>query len=84
MFAFERGGPIAPKSFHKLIARLGARADMPFPIHPHMRRHACGYAGKCRTRQAEVQAWLSHRNIQHAVRYAEQARPAGQDRPASF
>jgi integrase len=32
------------KSFHTLIARLGERAKMPFPIHPHMLRHACGYA----------------------------------------
>jgi integrase len=43
-FATERGGPMAPKSFHALIARLGERAKMPFPIHPHMLRHACGYA----------------------------------------
>jgi integrase len=44
VFATERGGPMAPKSFHTLIARLGERAKMPFPIHPHMLRHACGYA----------------------------------------
>jgi site-specific recombinase XerD len=31
-----------PKSFHTLIARLGERAKMPFPIHPHMLRHAYG------------------------------------------
>ncbi len=36
VFTSERGGPIAPKSFHTLIARLGVRAGMPFPIHPHM------------------------------------------------
>jgi len=35
---------MTPKSFHALIARLGDRADMPFPIHPHMLRHACGFA----------------------------------------
>ena len=44
VFATERGGPMAPKSFHTLIARLGERAKMPFPIHPHMLRHGCGYA----------------------------------------
>ena len=32
------------KSFHTLIARLGERAGMAFPIHPHMLRHGCGYA----------------------------------------
>ena len=41
----ERGGPIAAKSFHTLIWRLGERAGIAsFPIHPHMLRHGCGYA----------------------------------------
>ena len=44
VFTSERGGPIAPKSFHTLIMRLGERASVPFPIHPHMLRHGCGYA----------------------------------------
>jgi type 1 fimbriae regulatory protein FimE len=44
VFRFERGGPIAAKSFHTLISRLGERAGMAFPIHPHMLRHGCGYA----------------------------------------
>jgi hypothetical protein len=26
-----------------MLARIGQRAKMPFPIHPHMLRHACGY-----------------------------------------
>ena len=43
VFTSERGGPIAPKSFHTLMVRLGERADIPFPIHPHMLRHGCGY-----------------------------------------
>ena len=30
---------MTPKSFHTLIARLGERAGMPFPIHPHMHRN---------------------------------------------
>jgi site-specific recombinase XerD len=38
IFISERGGPIAPKSFHTLILRLGERAGMAFPIHPHMLR----------------------------------------------
>ena len=37
-------GPMTAKSFHTLIARLGERAGMAFPIHPHMLRHGCGYA----------------------------------------
>ena len=31
----------APK---KLIERLGVAAELPFPIHTHMLRHAAGYA----------------------------------------
>ena len=74
VFTSERGGPMTPKSFHTLIARLGERAGMPFPIHPHMLRHACGYklANDGHDTRA-LQAWLGHRNIQHTVRYTELA-----------
>src|SRR5262252_5042016 len=40
VFVSERGGPISPIGFHRLVQRL---AEMPFPIHPHMLRHACGF-----------------------------------------
>src|SRR5512132_3503141 len=33
VFASERGGPMTPKAFHALFARIGAWAKMPFPIH---------------------------------------------------
>jgi hypothetical protein len=35
---------MTPKAFHALFGRIGGRAKMPFPIHPHMLRHGCGYA----------------------------------------
>src|SRR5215471_11936934 len=38
-----RDGPMTPKAFHALFGRIGARAKMQFPIHPHMLRHGCGY-----------------------------------------
>lgn len=44
VFASERGGPTTPKAFHALVARIGSRAKMPFPVHPHMLRHGCGFA----------------------------------------
>jgi type 1 fimbriae regulatory protein FimB/type 1 fimbriae regulatory protein FimE len=44
VFISERGGPISTLGFHHLVARLGkAPAKMPFSIHPHMLRHACGF-----------------------------------------
>ena len=74
VFVSERGAPMAPKSFHALIQRLGERAGMPFAIHPHMLRHGCGYelANKGHDTRA-LPAWLGHRNIQHTVRYTELA-----------
>jgi type 1 fimbriae regulatory protein FimB/type 1 fimbriae regulatory protein FimE len=74
VFCSERGGPIAAKSFHTLISRLGERASMPFPIHPHMLRHGCGYAlANAGHDTRAIQAWMGHKNIQHTVRYTELA-----------
>ena len=39
----RREGPNEAYVFHHLIQRLGKAARMPFPLHPHMLRHACGY-----------------------------------------
>ena len=33
----------SPMGFHHLIQRLGKAARMPFAVHPHMLRHACGF-----------------------------------------
>ena len=63
-----------PKSFGTLFTRLGERARMPFPIFPHMLRHACGYAlANAGHDTRALQAWLGHKNIQHTVRYTELA-----------
>ena len=64
----------APKAFHALFGRIGARAKMQFSIHPHMLRHGCGYAlANAGHDTRALQAWLGHRNIQHTVRYTELA-----------
>jgi type 1 fimbriae regulatory protein FimB/type 1 fimbriae regulatory protein FimE len=74
VFASERGGPMTPKSFGTLFARLGTRAGMPFLVFPHMLRHACGYAlANAGHDTRALQAWLGHKNIQHTVRYTELA-----------
>ena len=74
VFTSERGGPMTPKSFHALFARIGLRAKLPFPVHPHMLRHACGYAlANAGHDTRALQAWLGHKNIQHTVRYTELA-----------
>jgi integrase len=74
VFSSERGGPMTPKSFGTLFARPGERAGMPFPVHPHMLRHGCGYAlANAGHDTRALQAWLGHKNIQHTVRYTELA-----------
>jgi type 1 fimbriae regulatory protein FimE len=74
VFMSERDGPMTPKAFHALFGRIGSRAKMQFPIHPHMLRHGCGYAlANAGHDTRALQAWLGHRNIQHTVRYTELA-----------
>src|SRR5215467_11942030 len=67
----ELSGPIG---FHRLIQRLGEAAKMPFPIYPHMLRHACRFklANDGHDTRA-LQHYLGHKNIQHTVRYTEMA-----------
>jgi len=58
----------------KMISRAGQAAGIPFPVHPHMLRHACGFklANDGQDTRA-VQHYLGHKNIQHTVRYTELA-----------
>jgi integrase len=44
VFASERGGPFTTSGFAKLLERAGNEAKVAFKVHPHMLRHACGYA----------------------------------------
>jgi integrase len=72
VFTTERGGPMTPKGFNTAMHRIGERAGMPFPVHPHMLRHACGYAlANAGHDTRALQAYLGHQNIQHTVRYTE-------------
>jgi type 1 fimbriae regulatory protein FimB/type 1 fimbriae regulatory protein FimE len=78
VFMTERDGPMTPKAFHALFGRIGARAKMQFPIHPHMLRHGCGYAlANAGHDTRAIQAWMGHKNIQHTVCYTELAHGRG-------
>lgn len=72
VFMTERRAPITTAGYRKTIARIGEIAKFPFPVHPHMLRHACGYelANDGQDTRA-LQHYLGHRNIQHTVRYTE-------------
>jgi integrase len=72
VFTSERGAPFATAGFARMIERAGMAAGLGFKAHPHMLRHACGFAlaNKGHDTRA-LQAYLGHRNIQHTVRYTE-------------
>ena len=44
LFTTERRTPMSAAGFRKQLAVIGVAAGLPFPIHPHMLRHACGFA----------------------------------------
>jgi type 1 fimbriae regulatory protein FimB/type 1 fimbriae regulatory protein FimE len=74
VFTSERGSPFTAAGFARIVERAGAEARLGFKAHPHMLRHACGYALANRGHDTRaLQAYLGHRNIQHTVRYTELA-----------
>lgn len=74
VFSTERKGPMTESNVRKIVGRAGREAALPFPTHPHMLRHACGYklANDGHDTRA-IQHYLGHRNIVHTVRYTELA-----------
>jgi integrase len=72
LFTSERGAPFTTAGFARMVERAGAEAKLSFKAHPHMLRHACGYALANRGHDTRaLQAYLGHKNIQHTVRYTE-------------
>ena len=39
----ERGSPMTAAGFRKILTRVAQLSSIPFSVHPHMLRHACGY-----------------------------------------
>ncbi|MYL85316.1 tyrosine-type recombinase/integrase [Desulfovibrio aerotolerans] len=69
-FVSERRGPLSRKTAWVAIKRYGEAAGLPLPAHPHMLRHACGFALADQGADTRlIQDYLGHRNIQHTVRY---------------
>jgi type 1 fimbriae regulatory protein FimB len=69
-FISERRGPLSRKTAWLAIRTYGERAGLPVEAHPHMLRHACGFALADQGADMRlIQDYLGHRNIQHTVRY---------------
>jgi integrase len=74
VFVTERGAPFTTAGFARMIERVCEAADIGLKVHPHMLRHACGYAlANAGHDTRALQAYLGHKNIQHTVRYTELA-----------
>jgi integrase len=71
VFVSERGAPFKREGIARMIERAGKAAGLPFPIHAHMLRHACGYALANKGMDTRrLQHYLGHANITNTVRYS--------------
>jgi type 1 fimbriae regulatory protein FimB/type 1 fimbriae regulatory protein FimE len=74
VFVSERGAPFTTAGFARMMERAAVAAGLGLKVHPHMLRHACGFAlANAGHDTRAVQAYLGHKNIQHTVRYTELA-----------
>jgi len=72
VFTSERGSPFTTAGFARMVERAGVEAKLAFKAHPHMLRHACGFALASKGHDTRaLQAYLGHKNIQHTARYTE-------------
>ena len=74
VFTTERGGPLTDSGVREIVTRADTAATLPFPVHPHMLRHATGYklANDGQDTRA-IQHYLGHKNITHATRHTNLA-----------
>jgi site-specific recombinase XerD len=74
VFVSERRAPFTTAGFARMMERAAKAADLKLKVHPHMLRHACGFAlANAGHDTRAVQGYLGHKNIQHTVRYTELA-----------
>jgi|GEM_PF-167102 len=70
VFLSERKGPLSSRAVQAMIARAGEVAEIGLLVHPHMLRHATGYAlANSGATTRDIQDYLGHSNIQNTVIY---------------
>lgn len=70
LFVSRTGQPLSRQQFYNIIRKTGQDANLPVAAHPHMLRHACGYAlADAGVDTRLIQDYLGHRNIRHTVLY---------------
>jgi type 1 fimbriae regulatory protein FimB len=69
-FVSEQRKPLHRSTVNVAVRKYSAAASLPLLAHPHMLRHACGFALADQGADTRlIQDYLGHRNIQHTVRY---------------
>jgi type 1 fimbriae regulatory protein FimB len=69
-FVSEQRKPLHRSTVNLLLRKYSAAASMPLLAHPHMLRHACGFALADQGADTRlIQNYLGHRNTQHTVKY---------------
>ena len=69
-FVSERRTALNRKTAWAAIRDYGEKANLAVTAHPHMLRHACGFALADQGADTRlIQDYLGHRNIQHTVVY---------------
>ena len=72
VFLSERNQPLARRTIQYIIKDLGQRANLGFPTHPHMMRHACGYRlANDGIDTRAIGEYLGHTQMQSTVIYTE-------------
>ena len=70
LFLSERRQPLNRRTVWSLVRFYGKLAGLGVDVHPHMLRHACGFALADQGADTRlIQDYLGHRNIQHTVLY---------------
>jgi type 1 fimbriae regulatory protein FimB len=70
LFISERRSPLSRKTVWLMIRDYGRLARLLVEAHPHMLRHACGFALADQGADPRlIQDYLGHRNIQYTGRY---------------
>lgn len=70
LFISPKRQPLSRYQIYRLTCKYGKLAKLNVKVHPHMLRHACGYALADLGRDTRlIQDYLGHRNIAHTVIY---------------
>ncbi len=69
-FVSEQRKPLHRSTVNLLLQKYSAAASLPLRAHPHMLRHACGFALADQGADTRlIQDYLGHRKIEHTVKY---------------